>query len=46
MRIDEIDKNLKVESTVYKEDIVWLSPKDAPISIHGLCDIEQDSPYH
>lgn len=46
MRIEEIDKNLKVETAIHKDDIVWLSPKDAPISIHGLCETEQDMPYH
>lgn len=46
MRIEEIDKNLKVETSINKQDIVWLSPKEAPISIHGLCETEQDMPYH
>ena len=46
MRIEEIDKNLKVETSINKEDIIWLSPKEAPISIHGLCETEQDIPYH
>ena len=41
MRIEEIDKNLKVETSINKEDIIWLSPKEAPISIHGLCETEQ-----
>ena len=46
MRIEEIDKNLKVETSIQKDDIIWLSPKEAPISIHGLCETEQDVPYH
>ncbi len=46
MRIEEIDKNLKVETSIQKDDIIWLSPKEAPISIHGLCETEQDMPYH
>ena len=46
MRIEEIDKNLKVETSIRKDDIVWLSPKEAPISLHGLCETELDMPYH
>ena len=46
MRIEEIDKNLKVETNIQKDDIIWLSPKDAPFSIHGLCETEKDMPYH
>jgi len=46
IRIDEIDKNLKVETSIDKEDIVWLSPKEAPFSVHGLCEVESDEPYH
>jgi len=46
MKIEEIDKNLKVETSIQKDDIVWLSPKDEPFSIHGLCETEKDMPYH
>jgi len=46
MRIDEIDILKKVESHIHKSDIVWLSPKEAPFSIHGLCETDQDMPYH
>ena len=46
MRIEEIDKNLKVESHIHKNDIVWLSPKESPFTIHGLCETEKDMPYH
>ncbi|MBQ8642684.1 MAG: SGNH/GDSL hydrolase family protein [Clostridia bacterium] len=46
MRIEEIDRNLKVETSIRKDDIIWLSPKDAPITIHGLCETELDMPYH
>lgn len=46
MRIDEIDKNLKVETKIQKEDIVWISARTSPISIHGLCEVEGALPYH
>ena len=46
MRIEEIDRNLKIESSIRKDDMIWLSPKEAPISIHGLYETEQDKPYH
>ncbi|MBQ7921692.1 MAG: SGNH/GDSL hydrolase family protein [Clostridia bacterium] len=36
MRIEDVDKNFVVESNIDKPDIVWLSPKEAPFSIHGL----------
>ncbi len=36
MRIEEADKNFVVDSKIDKPDIVWLSPKDDPMSIHGL----------
>ncbi len=46
MRIEEIDKNLKVETSIQEKDIVWLSPKDAPFTIHGLYETDADMPYH
>ncbi len=46
MRIDEIDQNLKVEANIRLDDVIWLSPKNAPFSIHGLCETELDMPYH
>ncbi len=36
MRIEDIDKNLKVETTVTEPDIVWLNARQAPFSLHGV----------
>ena len=36
VKIEDIDKNFKVESTICEPDIVWLDAKDAPFSIHGV----------
>lgn len=36
MRIEEIDRNLQVETDVKRDDIVWLDVREAPFSIHGL----------
>lgn len=46
MKISEIDKNLKVETRIQKDDIVWLTPRTAPFRIHGLAEAETDMPYH
>lgn len=46
MKISEIDKNLKVETRIRKDDIVWFSPRTAPFRIHGLVEAEKDMPYH
>ena len=37
MRIEDIDKNLKVETNIRRDDLVWLNVREAPFSIHGLC---------
>lgn len=36
IKIEEIDKNFKVESNITEPDIVWLDVKDTPFSIHGV----------
>lgn len=46
MKISEIDKNLKVESSIQKDDIVWLSPKDSPFVIYNASETERDMGYH
>jgi hypothetical protein len=46
MKISKIDKNLKVETNIQKDDIVWFSPRTAPFRIHGLVEAETDMPYH
>ncbi len=42
MRLEEIDKNLKIETDITEPDILWRSVRQAPFSIHGvLYDEEQ-----
>ena len=36
MRIDEIDKNLLIQTDITEPDIVWLNVKDAPFVISGI----------
>lgn len=36
MKIEEIDRNLKVESTVDEPDIVWMSAREEPFSLRGV----------
>ncbi len=36
MRIDEIDKNLKVETDIQEPDLVWLNVRQAPFMISGI----------
>ena len=36
MRIEEIDKNMKVETNITEPDIVWIDAKQAPIALHGV----------
>lgn len=45
MRIEEIDKNLKVETNITEPDIVWLNAKDAPFSLHGVQYDEKQGRY-
>lgn len=40
MKISEIDKNLAVETTVSKDDIVWLNAADSPFKIYGATGAE------
>ena len=40
-----LDKNLHVETSIQKEDIVFLDPKKAPFSIHGLFNAESTDGY-
>lgn len=42
MRIDEIDKNLRIETDITEPDLVWLNAREAPFVIHGVMyDAEQ-----
>ena len=36
MRIDEIDKNLLIQTDITEPDIVWLNVKNAPFVISGI----------
>ncbi|MBP1587963.1 MAG: hypothetical protein ILO53_06145 [Clostridia bacterium] len=42
MHISDIDKNLRVESTVNKSDVVWYDARDARFRIHGSLDENRD----
>ncbi len=46
MKISEIDKNLKVETSIGRDDIVWLSPKDAPFVIYNAVELDKNMGYH
>lgn len=45
MRIEEIDKNLAVETDITEPDIVWLDIKEAPFVIHGVSYDEKRGMY-
>lgn len=36
MRIEELDKNLVVETTIEEPDLVWFNAKEAPFQIYGV----------
>ncbi|MBE6598957.1 MAG: hypothetical protein E7638_05895 [Ruminococcaceae bacterium] len=36
MKIGDIDKNLKVETNIEMPEMMWLTPLDKPISLHGI----------
>lgn len=36
MRLDEIDKNLKIETDITEPDLVWLDGRSAPFALHGV----------
>jgi len=36
MRIDQIDKNLAVSTTITEPDLVWLNAREAPFAHHGV----------
>ena len=45
MRIEEIDKNLQVETDMNEPDIVWLDIREMPFSIHGIFYDEKRGAY-
>lgn len=34
--VEQVDKNMKIETDIQREDIVWLDAKDAPFAISGV----------
>ena len=45
MKIEQIDQNLKVESSIQKSDILWFSPRKAPFRIYGLYEPLTQGPF-
>ena len=45
MRIDEIDKNMKIETDITEPDIVWLNARQAPFALHGVQYDEEQKCY-
>lgn len=45
MRIEEIDKNMKVETAIDEPDLVWLDAKELPFSLHGVFYDEEEGCY-
>jgi len=45
MKIEEIDRNLVVETDITEPDIVWLDIKQAPFAIHGIMYDEKRGMY-
>lgn len=46
MRIEDIDKNLKVETNIQRDDLVWLNVREAPFMIHGLYHPTEPGAFH
>ena len=46
MRIEEIDKNLKVETNIRRDDLIWLNVREAPFSMHGLYHPTESGAFH
>lgn len=45
MKLSEIDKNMKVESTIKEDDVVWCDLKKGGFDVYGLYDYKADGPY-
>ena len=45
MRIEDIDKNMKVETDITEPDIVWLNARQAPFALYGVQYDEKQSCY-
>ena len=46
MKIEEIDKNLKVETDIQRDDLVWLNIREAPFAIYELYHPTEPGPFH
>lgn len=46
MRIEEIDKNFKLETTLPEEDIVWLNARDEVFDLYGLYNPRTEDRFH
>ncbi len=47
MRIDQLDSNMKIESSTQKEGLKWLDIREAPFEIYGLNEPKDKSkPFH
>lgn len=46
MRIEDIDQNLKVETNIQRDNLVWLNVREAPFAIHGLYHPTEPSAFH
>lgn len=45
MKIEDIDKNLVVETTITEPDLVWFDAKDAPFALYGVFYDEKEGRY-
>ena len=40
-----LDKNLHVETSINKDDIIFLDPRKAPFELYGFCAAESNTEY-
>ena len=45
IKIEDVDKNLKLPTKLDKDDIVFYDIRKAPFEIYGLCDPEKEGPF-
>ncbi|MEG0693230.1 MAG: SGNH/GDSL hydrolase N-terminal domain-containing protein, partial [Oscillospiraceae bacterium] len=43
--IGDIDKNLKIENNLQKDDIVFYNVKNGPFRLYGVAELDGDTPY-
>ena len=46
MRIEDIDQNLRVETNIQRDNLVWLNVREAPFAIHGLYHPTEPGAFH